>query len=187
MASIMDKMTMVLAGTISQEILDRESLSIAGDKKIQTPFLIIKVFRKHGVLKAAIYMPKYEESIVTGQKTVVGKRKVGDLVTTQVEPSISSGNLYVDPGLAGDPALLEQKVIAVPYIFAMGIGAHVSMLFRFPKHITFAEFSYTWPLFGYGSGIRGGALLGFDMDVDFRFAAVPILQAEVSFFFEKKN
>ncbi len=36
-------------------------------------------------------------------------------------------------------------------------------------------------------GVHVSMLLGFDMEVVFRFAVVPILQEVVSFFFERRN
>ena len=43
MPVIMDKMAAVLAGTMSQDSLDRENVGIAQNRKVQTPFSIIKV------------------------------------------------------------------------------------------------------------------------------------------------
>jgi hypothetical protein len=176
LAGIMDKMAMVLAGTMSQEALDRESASITADKSIKVPYSIIKVFKKNGQLKAAInkgmndhikehsaftiFMPKYEESELTGQKTVVGIRRVGDLVITQVEPSISTGNLYISPGLADDPGLIEREGVAILSLFRMGagvgvtnLGGHAAFVMQLPKWITTAEFGYTFPLLDFPSGI----------------------------------
>lgn len=182
-ASVMDKMAMVLAGDMSQESLDREGLNVAGNKSIHVPFSIIKVFEKNGQLIAAInrgindnitkdiafyiYMPQYEESQVTGQKTVVGKKKIGELIITQVEPDMCSGDLYVPASYKRDPGVIERDGIAVPFAMkiGMGLGAtnlgfHVSLLLGAPKWSQYAEIGYTLPLFNFktGLGVNAGFL-----------------------------
>jgi hypothetical protein len=139
LAEAVDKIALVLAGEMTQEALTRENPSLSKNDLKQMPILIIKIFEKGGQLKAAlnrglnhnirkwntyaVYVPEYNVSEITGEKSVTGVTKAGTITLDNLEPDMSSGCLLLKPKYKADTELVLREGFAVPSFVTLGVQA----------------------------------------------------------------
>lgn len=175
-AEAMDDIALVLAGEMTQEALSRKNPSLSKNELNKMPILIIKLFEKGGQMKAvlnrglnhnisrwssyAIFVPEYNVSEITGEKSVVGVTNAGTVTLDNVEPDMSSGYIRLKPKYKDDTELILREGFAVPSFITMGVqagsynaGGAVGFYTGGGRYSNTVDVAYLFPLLDFPPGL----------------------------------
>jgi hypothetical protein len=182
----MDMVAKVLEGSMPQSALDRAGAGDSGGPKTGFPVSIVKASVRNGrnrvildkgtsdgVIKGVIFvilLPKWGESEVTGERTVLGYRRIGALTVSYLEPTYSGGDFVADFTEPYTLAEIEREGVA--------IYTYPGIEMAFHSYNAGGAYTIGMPL---GTDFRMDVSFGYELAVPFLFLPHPRMILEYSF------